>query len=335
MFGCVISKISKQNTEKEGNFMIGSGLKKLALEYGMRVDRGVAYGSMQGFAATMCEGSGWKRIVFATQFADPVQKTMFMDAVGAVNMQKEYRVNNFNVAQDGILVQFFDNPGTMAKIKAFLAWFLPMLRQYQASAYHVCTECGGEVTNGKWMLINGVAFYMHDSCAMKAIQDVQGENARRSQEDTGSYLTGTIGAILGAMLGAVVWAVVLMGGYVASLVGLLIGWLSDKGYRLAHGRNGKGKIAILIVAIILGVVFGTFGADVITVVQMIGAGEMEGVTYGDIPLVIGLTFAGEPEYRSAVLSNIGMGLLFAALGVYWLVIRAGKEVAGEKIVELK
>lgn len=315
--------------------MIGSGLKKLALENGMKLDRGVAYGSLQGFAATMCEGSGWKRIVFATRFADPVQKTMFMDATAAVNLQKEYRVNNFSVAPEGILVQFLDNPGTMGKIRAFLEWFLPMLRQYQASAYNVCSHCGGEVTNGKWMLINGVAYFMHDSCALQAVHEVQGENERRSQEDTGTYLTGAIGAVLGALLGAVVWAVVLLGGYVASLVGLLIGWLSDKGYRLAHGKNGKGKVAILIVAVILGVVFGTIGADVITLVQMIGAGELEGATYGDIPLILQLTFLEEAEYRSAVLSNMGMGLLFAALGVYWFVFRAAKEVAGEKIVELK
>ena len=29
------------------------------------------------------------------------------------------------------------------------------------------------------------------------------------------------------------------------------------------------------------------------------------------------------------------GLLFAALGVYWLVVLTGKEVSGPKIVELK
>lgn len=315
--------------------MIGSGLKKLAVEYGLKVDRGVAYGNLQGFAATMCEGSGWKGISFATSLADPVQKTMFMDALAAVDAQKQYRVQKLSVAPAAIEVVFTDTIGTMGKIKEFLAWFLPLLQQYQASRYNVCTQCGGEVTEGKWMLINGVACYMHQSCAEKAKHDIAGENERRAQEDTGSYLTGAIGAFLGAVLGAVVWAVVLLGGYVASLVGLLIGWLSDKGYRLAHGKNGKGKIAILIVMIILGVVIGTVGADAIMLVQMVGNGELEGITYGDIPTLLTVMFFGDAEYRSITLGNMGMGLLFAALGVYWLVIRTGKEVAGEKIVELK
>lgn len=315
--------------------MIGSGLKKLAAEYGMKVDRGVAYGSMQGYAATLCEGGGWKRITFSTIFADPVQKTMFMDAIQAVDVQKEYRVTNLSVAPDGILVDFFDNPGTMAKIKAFLAWFMPLLQQYQASTCNVCPQCGCEVTTGKWMLVNGVAKFMHDSCAEKAIRDIEGSNERRAQEDEGTYLKGTIGAFIGALLGAVVWAVVLVAGFVASIVGLLIGWLADKGYKLMHGKNGKGKIAILIVAVILGVIVGTLGASAISLAMEISEYPEMGLTYADIPAVMLVLFLEDADYSSMMLSNIGMGLLFAALGVYWLVIRAGKEVAGEKIVELK
>lgn len=315
--------------------MIGSGLKKLAAEYGMKVDRGVAYGSLQGFAATMCEGSGWKQISFATTFADPVQKTMFMDAVNAVNVQKTYRVQNLGMGPKVIQVNFQDTIGTMGKIREFLAWFLPLLQQHQASTYNVCPACGTVVDQGKWMLINGIAYFMHSSCAEKAVWDVNSENERRDREDAGSYLMGAIGAVLGAMLGAVVWAVVLLGGYVASLVGLLIGWLADKGYKLFRGKKGKGKIAILIIAIILGVVIGTIGAEAISLAQYIDTPEVRDWTHAGIPLLLVMLFVEGPEFRAAVLGNIGMGLLFAALGVYWLVIRAGKEVAGEKIAELK
>lgn len=315
--------------------MIGSAFKKLAAEYGMKVDRGVAYGSLQGYAATMCEGSGWKRIVFSTSFADPLQKTMFLDAIQAVDVKKEYRVTNLTVAADGIVVDFLDNPGTMSKIKAFLPWFLPLLQQYQATAWNVCPECGCEITVGKWMLNNGVASYMHEACAAKAVRDVEGGNERRKQEDTGSYLKGAVGAGLGALLGAVIWALVLMAGYVASIVGFVIGWLSDKGYRLLHGRNGKGKVAILIVAIIFGVIVGTLGASAISLAMEISKYPEMGLTYADIPAVMLVLFLEDTEYVSAMLSNVGMGLLFAALGVYWFVFRAAKEVADEKIVELK
>ena len=136
--------------------MIGSGLKKLAVEYSMKVDKGVAYGSLQGYAATMCEGSGWKQITFATSFADPVQKTVFMDAVNAVDVQKTYRVRNLGISPKAIQVVFNDTVGTMGKIKEFLAWFMSLLQQHQASAWNICPECGCEVSEGKWMLIEGL-----------------------------------------------------------------------------------------------------------------------------------------------------------------------------------
>ena len=295
--------------------MLGSALKKLAGEYGMKVDRGVAYGSLQGFAATLCEGNGWKRVVFSTGFADPVQKTMFMDAIQTVDVQKEFRVINLSIAPNGILVDFQDTIGTMGKIKDFLAWFLPLLQQYQASAWNVCKECGCEVTSGKWMLINGVASFMHDSCAAKAVRDVEGENERRKQEDEGSYLKGTIGALLGSLLGAVVWALVLVAGWVASIIGLLIGWLSNKGYDLLHGKKGKGKVVILIIAVILGVVVGTLGAEAISLAIEISEYPEYGLTYADIPAVMLVTLLDTPEYGAFLVKNIGMGLLFAALGV--------------------
>lgn len=314
--------------------MIGSGLKKLAAEHGLKIQKGVAYGSLQGYAATMSEGSGWKQIVFATSFADPVQKTAFNDAVSGVNLLKTYRVRHMNVTPNSIQVVFNDTVGTMKKINEFIQWFLPLLRQYGASAWNACAECGCEVTGGKWMLIEGAAYYMHESCAQKVIRDTVEDDQRRAQEDTGTYLKGALGAFVGAGLGAVVWALVLLLGYVASIVGLLIGWLSDRGYRLMHGKNGKGKVAILIGSIIFGVVIGTIGADVITLVKMIAAGELPSVAYGDIPALMLVLFAEDAEYRAIMLKNIGMGLLFAALGVYYFVFRTGKEVAGTKIVEL-
>lgn len=315
--------------------MIGSGLKKLAAEYGMKVDKGVAYGSLQGFAATMSEGAGWKEVIFAVNFTDPAQRAAFMEAANQVDVQKTYRVRRMSMAPNAIQVVFHDTVGTMKKIREFLQWLLPLLQEHGATAWNVCAECGSEVAEGKWMLIEGVAYYMHGACAQKTARDIESDNERRVQEDTGSYVRGAFGALVGALLGGVVWALVLMMGYVASIVGLLVGWLSDRGYRLLKGKNGKGKIAILIVSIVFGVVVGTIGADVITLLQMIGNGELPGIAAGDIPVLLMAMLAEDAEYRSFVLRNIGTGLLFAGLGVYWLVIRTNKEVSGTKIAELK
>ena len=120
----------------------------------------------------------------------------------------------------------------------------------------------------------------------------------------------------------------------ASLVGLLIGWLAEKGYTLMKGKQGKGKIVILIFVIILGVLLGTLLPDIVSVAQMISAGELPGFTYGDIPLVIMKVMEVDAEYMSGTLGNAGMGLLFAALGVFSLLRKTKQDITGVTITKL-
>ena len=327
--------------------MIGSGLKKFAVENGLQVSHGVAYGSLRGYASTLSEGSGYKQIIISTKFSDPVKQQELQAVLNQKNITKEYRLQSLLFAPNGIRIVFSDTVGTMKKIAAFVDWFYPLLPEYGASNADFCSECGGQLTGGTWKMVNGIAFHMHESCAQHLRDEIAAENEtrkfkltyRRKKNETrkleaeGSYGMGLLGALLGSAIGAIVWAFVLLAGYVASLVGLLIGFLAEKGYTLLKGKQGKGKIAILIIAIILGVVLGTFAADAITLVQMINNQELN-IAYGDIPAMILLVFSNDAQYRSGTLGNILIGLLFAGLGVFALLRKTGKEVADTKFVDL-
>ena len=315
--------------------MIASTYKKLASEYGMQVDKGVAYGSLGGFAATLSEGGGWKQIVFATTIADPVKAMELQTKLNGVNLRKEYRVTELKIAPKTIQVVFHDTPGTMKKIRAFLAFFLPLLEEAGASKCGICAECGMEAVGGCWKLIGGVAYYMHSACAEKVTRDIAETEENEKENRTGNYLTGLIGALLGAAIGAVLWAVVLYFGWVTAIVGLAVGFLAEKGYNLFRGKQGRGKVVILILAVIFGVIVGNFGADVITLAQMISAGELEGFVYGDIPLLILMILVEDAEYMMATLRGLGMGLLFAGLGVWSQMRRVKAEVSGVKVADLK
>ena len=315
--------------------MIGSTYKKLAGEYGMQVDKGVAYGSLGGFAATLSEGGGWKQIVFATTIADPVKAMELQTQLNGMDLRKEYRVTGLKIAPKTIQVVFHDNPGTMKKIRAFLAFFLPLLEEAGATGANTCAECGMEAVGGCWKLIGGVAYYMHSACAEKVTRDIAETEENEKQTRTGNYFTGLIGALLGSAIGAVLWAVVLYFGYVASIIGLAVGFLAEKGYNLFRGKQGRGKIVILIMAVIFGVIVGNFGADVIALAQMISSGELEGFVYGDIPLLILMILVEDAEYMMATLRGLGMGLLFAGLGVWSQMRRVKAEVSGVKVADLK
>ncbi len=314
--------------------MIGSGLKKLATENGLKVAKGVAYGSLRGFAATLSEGSGYKMIVLTTKFTDAQKLNELQAQLNGRNITRDFRVRSLNFAPDGVTIVFNDTIGTVGKIKEFVDWFFPLLAVSSATTADICTECGTQITAGTWKLINGVAFHMHESCAQKNQMLIQEQEQAQRDADNGNYLTGLLGALGGSALGAVVWAIVLNMGYVASLVGLLIGWLAEKGYNLLKGKQGKLKIVILVVAIIFGVVLGTVAADVITLVQIIGEGNSY-LTYGDIPGFLMALLAEDAEYRGAVIANLLQGMLFAALGVVFLLMQANKQVSGTKIQTLE
>lgn len=313
--------------------MIGSGLKNFATENGMKVAKGVAYGSLRGFAATLSEGSGYKMIVLSTKFTDVVKQNELQAQVNSRNITRDFRVRNLNFAPDGIAIVFNDTIGTMGKVKAFVEWFFPLLAESSATPADICSVCGTQITSGTWKLINGVAFHMHETCAQRNELVIREQEQSQRDADTGNYVTGLLGALGGAVLGAVVWAIVLNAGYMAALVGLLIGWLADKGYDLLKGKQGKLKVVILIVAIIAGVVLGTLGGYGLMLAELISEGQTY-LTYADIPVAL-ITLMGEPEVLTEFGTNVLMGLLFAGLGVFSIVAQAGKKVSDTKIQTLE
>ena len=315
--------------------MIGTGLRKLAKQHGMKVDAGIAYGILKGYATALSEGAGYKMITISTTFPEVGQKEKLMEMTNAADLTKQYRVQRLVLDTYGIGVVFLDTVGTMKKIEAFIDWFYPLLAQIGATGGDICRECGGSVTAGQWFLVGNFALHLHETCGQKLQGEMETAEQARKDSDTGSYVQGAIGAFLGALLGAAVWAVVLYMGYVASIIGFVIGWLANKGYDLLKGRQGKGKIVILIVAVILGVLVGTLAPDAIYLGQMIRDGELLGFTYGDIPYLIITLLAQDSEYAGSVASNSIMGLLFAALGVFGLLRKTKLEVTGTKVKKLK
>ena len=320
--------------KKQGDIiMIASKLKKLAASHNMQVNKGVAYGSLRGYAATLSDGSGFKQMQLTTAFPDQQKLFHLQTLVHDVDLKKEYHISELSFGTKRINIIFQDAFGTMKKIDAFIDWFFSLLDEAGATGANICTECNCEITSGHWKLIDGTAYYLHDSCAQKIQRSLETASDLRKQEDTGSYLSGFLGSILGATLGSILWAIVLSIGYVASFVGFVIGWLSEKGYELLHGKQGKGKLLVILISVIWGVFFGTILGYGFSLVGMLQAGELPGYTLGDIPILI-LFLLIDSEFILSLIGNIVIGLLFAALGVFSLLRRTNKELSDTKIIDL-
>ena len=308
--------------------MVGYGLRKFAKENGMREDCGVAYGVLRGYGVTLSEGSGYKQMLICTRLPDPAGKQKLTQALESCDLNQQYRVTNFGMASNGINVVFHDNPGTMKKMLAFMDWLFPLLEEAGATKADIFQECGSPILEKPtWLLRGGVAAMpVHQACAERVCRSVARQNEARLEEETGSYVTGAVGALLGGALGAVVWSLVLMLNLIAGLVGLLIGILSEKGYTLLKGKQGKGKVAILVAAIVISVILGTLGGTALVVVKTMLEQELPLELFGEY---VGLLLE-VPEFTESVLHNGLLGLVFAGVGTFGILQRENSRITGEK-----
>lgn len=315
--------------------MIGSAYKKFAQQNLLNVAKGVAYGELRGYWVTLFEGSGWKRMVINAKFPVPEKLDALRASLAQGNMLKEYRVQSLDFTVDGISIVFADTVGTMKKIEAFTDWFFPQLDAAEATKAGICPVCGEAILTGAVNeLVDGISYHVHSACGAKLARDIAQEDESRKAADTGTYEGGAIGAFLGALVGAVLWAIVYYAGYVASLVGLAMGFLAEKGYNLLRGKQGKGKIVILILAIIFGVAVGTVGAILLQVFAMMGDGTLPGSGIGDA-FVWMKYLLQNGEVQAALVKDVLLGLVFAGLGVAALFSQAAKKVSGTKIIDLE
>lgn len=335
--------------------MLGSGLKKLASEYQMNIESGVAYGWMKGCFLSLSEGVGYKRMaIYIGSHHAPEEQVALIEGEVPAHMKaadavadyilekagsafKTYRLMPQKsktqmpavvLAQGGsvVLVNFYDNPGTLKCIRNFIEDVLPGVASMTTP--RECSMCGGqEDSTFRPMLLSDQAVVpMHSGCADKI------EEALRSiKENTPSAfpLLPILGALIGALLGAVVWALIGIAGYIASIVGFLIAFLASKGYDLLGGKPGKLKLIILIICVILAVFAGTAGAQLYFIHDYYQEAitelkpweeaipEMEFIQ-AMIPALL-----DNSEFIGSIAKDIGLGLLFAALGCFKLVKLSG------------
>ena len=88
-------------------------------------------------------------------------------------------------------------------------------------------------------------------------------------------------------------------GYVASIVGILIGFFASKGYDLLGGKQKKAKLLIILAVTILSVLAGTMGAYLFEIVRLINVGELAGYLPSDAVWILIVMFE-DPAFAQAV-----------------------------------
>lgn len=311
--------------------MVGPALKKYAKAHGLKSDGGFVYGALHGYSVAMDDGPNIKRMFLITRFPDDAQKAAF-DATLGGDVVTRYRIQTREYRDNQLAFVFTDKIGTMKLIEEFIDWLLPQLAQF-GMATDLCSHCGGpSAGSGKWVVIDGLPYHMHESCLNSRIEIIRGSEERAREEMTGSYLNGFIGALLGGLLGSLIWAGVMYIGFIAGLAGFLIGFFAEKGYRLLKGKEGKGKLLILIGVVLLCVVVGTLLGEYFVCAKVMRDNGVTGISTLDSLRILVKTDA---DVRAEIIRNLLIGLLLAGLGVLGILIRTRRETSGANIKVLK
>jgi hypothetical protein len=261
------------------------------------------------------------------------------------NLPGDRRMNGI-IVKNGYLVQinFMAGMKTEKGIQAFIDNILPQVNDLTEP--ESCMKCGAENNDSTVpVILSGEAVVpMHAACAEEYIAAIEAADAAKEAakpKKRGNAFTGAVGALIGAMLGAVVWTIVGMMGYIAGIVGFLIAFLAGKGYDLLGGKNGKAKIAVVIVCIILAVIagnVGTYAWQIHEAYTEVSASLKPWETIVPESEFFGLMIeelAVNSEFHAELLKNLGMGLLFAAAGCWTTIMQFANTAKAAKARILK
>lgn len=117
-----------------------------------------------------------------------------------------------------------------------------------------CACCGEDLEDGaRYVVLDGRVLPVHSHCVRELSDTV---DRVESEPRSGSLLMGALGALLGAVIGAIPWALMLMLGYITSVMGFAIGALANFFYGKLGGKRSSARIAIVLVALVLGIALG-------------------------------------------------------------------------------
>ena len=291
------------------------------------------------FIRTLQENTGWKSsgsaligqqggIWFTVAQAGPFQPILVEASVSGLESdrleqlksailakKKVYKINRFGNENHVVRIVLNTDTSTARNVARATELVADLGSAFARLDLHggcrLCTAEGGLET----VRIGSNPTAICPECHAKLKAEFAGIVERNDFE--GNYFTGTVGALLGALVGAAAWLLVSYLGYYASIVGFVMAFLAQSGYRLLKGRIGRAMPAI----VLLSVVFGLFVANTVEIAIGLMQDPEIGLTFLESLRIAPLAFVdSEMFYVGRVWGNLGVGLLFALLGS-WRTIR--------------
>ncbi len=278
-----------------------------AVALGFEELNGVFFGTWQGYAVSQFMNQGFYSFQFAvrTDKKDAqLRKTLLAD------MKARCAKRCRGVILQGSSVLFnmmFDRKQPYSEqMKAFLDAMAAALRSAGVAPAQTCAHCGGHSPDSL-CLVGTSNQPVHAACVRSAREAVV-EKAQSNQE-SGSYLAGFIGAVLGTIIGLIPNVLTMLyAERIYALLFALVPLAAMFGYRLFKGRKDKAAIVIIVLLSVLAV----FVQQTIYVV--IELTKEYGVTFAEA-FDATREFLFTSEGVSAMMQDCAMQFVFMALGI--------------------
>lgn len=315
--------------------MVGVELKKIVAERNLRINKGVAYGDIDGYVISMLDGAGTKTIVITTKLTDENIK-MVADELKEMYLMKTFNIQSYNVSYGIIIVTFIDHIGFKKYFDEFIDRFLSKLSEYRAAKSNICPICGEEVSDEeKYRLIDKIVYHAHLKCMEERVNE-NNESLLKEEADK-TYIEGFVGALIGAILASIVCAIFsTFSNYIVMFIGVFMIGLAIIGYDLMKGKNGKFKIPIICICAIIGVIIGALFTVLIVVIYYMITNQVPGAKISDIPMMC-IRLIQTDAMKKQILINLISGICYVIFGAFILAISEVGTIKkdGKKLLKIK
>jgi len=309
--------------------MITSLMKKIAVSYGLTIDKNFVYGEIGGFCVTGCDGYQEADFTFSVPFDSEADAAAMSAAVAA--QKKQFKISRFQVNTKSLVVAFPTSIGVQKRIDAFLAWLPGALRHFRGHGTEICPLCFGPLeSDGIYIFDEDYAKRVHPACMQRLASDRQHQARIAAEQYTltsKGYGRGLVGALLFAGIGGAAFIGLWQLGYISAVAGILMGVLGTKGYEIFGGKPGKGHVWIVVLSVVAWVFLATWLA---VVVEFAIAYNDFGVSvsFGYIASEISWYFQTDSEFQSSVIRNLVLAFIFSLVGCIGLFVGIHK---GDKL----
>lgn len=196
-----------------------------------------------------------------------------------------------------------------------------MLKEVNAS--NVCSNCKSRFSVNFYDVNHSVSL-LCDSCF-----DTINKTIQNNKENPNNYFLGFICSLLGSIIGSIVWIGLGAVGFYASIAGLAIAVAAFYGYKIGKGKYTKIGIVINVITILAGVFFAEFIGLYIEIAK-----ELRDPNF----FVFFRFFSAIIKDKEVIFSSLPslcLGLLFAFLGSYRIIIDNYIKAKTEESIEIK